>query len=158
LIFGLLLLALIYFKVSAVVAFFSRWLNTHHWLYLVESLQKFNASFLAKILLVSSLRYGVFLLQYMAMFSLFQVNLSPGVVISAMSVVFLALAIIPSIALMEVGLRGEVSLRLIGLFSANSLGIGLTSVTVWFMNLILPALLGTLFLLNVKLLSKNEEA
>jgi hypothetical protein len=155
--FAAALIAFAYFKVSAVVALFSRWLRIHHFLYLVESLQKFNASFLARILLISSLRYSVFLLQYIAMFTLFGVDVGPGVAISVMSVVFLALAVIPSIALMEVGLRGEVSLRLVGLFSANSLGIGLTSVTIWFINLILPALLGTLFLLNVKLLSKNEE-
>jgi hypothetical protein len=148
---------LVYYKVSAVVGLFSRWLRNHHFLYLVESLQKFNGSFLSKILLLSSLRYGVFLLQYMAMFYLFGVNMSPGVAMSVMSVVFLALAVIPSIALIEVGLRGEVSLRLVGLFSANSLGIGLTSVTIWFLNLVLPALIGTLLLLNVKLLSKNEE-
>lgn len=157
LVFGALFIALVYFKVSAVVSFFSRWLRLHHWLYLVESLQKFNASFLLKILLVSSLRYGVFLLQYMAVFALFGVNIGAGVVISVMSVVFLSLAVIPSIALVEVGLRGEVSLRLVGLFSANSLGIGLTSVTIWFINLILPALIGTLFLLNIKLFSKNDE-
>lgn len=152
------LLLLVYFNVGAVVALFSRWLRQHHWLYLVESLQKFNASFLSKLLFLSSLRYGVFLIQYALMFALFEVNISPGVVISVMGVVFLALAVIPSIALMEVGLRGEVSLRLVGLFSANSLGIGLTTVTVWFINLILPALIGTLFLLNIKLLSKNEDA
>ncbi|WP_121353838.1 lysylphosphatidylglycerol synthase domain-containing protein [Flavisolibacter nicotianae] len=161
LVYGLLgatgLLAFAYFNVSAVVAFFSRWLSLHHLLYLVESLQKFNASFLARILLISSLRYVVFLLQYLAMFSLFGVAIAPGIAVSVMSVVFLALAVIPSIALVEVGLRGEVSLRLLGIFSANSLGIGLTSVTIWFINLIVPALLGTLFLLNVKLLSKNEE-
>jgi hypothetical protein len=161
LLYGLLFVAfvtsLVYFKVSAVVAFFSRWLSSHHFLYLVESLQKFNGSFLSKILLLSSIRYAVFLAQYMAMFYLFGVNMPPAIVIWVMSVVFLTLAVIPSIALIEVGLRGEVSLRLVGLFSANSLGIGLTSVTIWFMNLILPALIGTLLLLNIKLLSKNEE-
>ena len=159
--YGLLLvsgfLAIVYFKVSAVVALFSRWLSLHHLLYLVESLQKFNGSFLLNILLISSLRYSVFLLQYMAMFALFGVDILPGVAISVMSVVFLALAVIPSIALVEVGLRGEVSLRLLGLFSANSLGIGFTSVTIWAINLVLPALIGTLFLLNVKLFAKNGE-
>ena len=157
LIFITFLLALFYFNVSAVVAFFSKWLRTHRYLYLVEALQKFNASFLSKILLLSFIRYGVFLLQYIAVYYLFQVNSAPGSIVAVMSVVFLALAIIPSIALLEVGLRGEVSLRLVGLFSANSLGIGLTSVTIWFINLILPALLGTLFLLNIKLLLKNEK-
>jgi hypothetical protein len=152
-----LLLTLVYFKVSAVVGLFSRWLSAHHYLYLVESLQKFNGSFLLKILLLSSLRYAVFMAQYTAVFYLFEVNMALVVVVAAMSVVFLALAVIPSIALIEVGLRGEVSLRLVGLFSANSLGIGLTSVTVWFINLIVPALIGTVLLLNLKLLSKNEE-
>jgi hypothetical protein len=157
LLFAACLLTLVYFKVSAVVALFSRWLSTHHYLYLVESLQKFNGSFLLKILLLSSLRYAVFMAQYMAVFYLFQVNMAPVVVVSVMSVVFLALAVIPSIALIEVGLRGEISLRLVGLFSANGLGIGLTSVTIWFVNLIVPALIGTVLLLNLKLLSKNEE-
>lgn len=157
LLFVAFLLTLVYFKVSAVVALLSRWLNTHHYLYLVESLQKFNGSFLLKILLLSSLRYAVFMAQYGAVFYLFQVAMAPEVMISVMSVVFLTLAIIPSIALIEVGLRGEISLRLVGLFSANGLGIGLTSVTIWFINLIVPALIGTVLLLNLKLLSKNEE-
>lgn len=151
-------IAFFYFNVSAVVGFFSRWLTNHHFLYLVEALKNFNAAFLAKILLLSSMRYGVFLLQYILLFQFFGVKVAALVVAPVMSVVFLALAVIPSIALLEVGLRGEVSLRLMGLFSANSLGIGVTSVTVWFLNLVLPAIAGALFLLNVKLLSKNDEA
>jgi hypothetical protein len=99
----------------------------------------------------------VFLLQYIAVFYLFHVEVSAIIIMQVMSVVFLAFAVIPSIALLEVGLRGEVSLRLMGLFSINSLGIGLTSVTIWFINLIVPALIGTLLLLNIKLLSKNEK-
>lgn len=156
LLFIFCLLLLFYFKVSTMVAFFSRWLRSHRWLYLVESLQNFNASFLIKIFLLSSIRYGVFLAQYIAVFYLFHVDVSPVIIMNVMSVVFLSLAVIPSIALLEVGFRGEVSLRLMGLFSANSLGIGLTSVTIWAMNLILPALIGTLLLLNIKLLSKND--
>jgi hypothetical protein len=149
-------IALFYFYVSAVIGFFKRWLSNHHYLYLVESLQNFNVSFLAKIFFLSSIRYGVFLLQYILLFHFFNVDVSAITIAPVMSVVFLALAIIPSIALIEVGLRGEVTLRLMGLFSMNSLGIGLTSVTIWFINLIIPAIIGTLFLLNVKLLSKDE--
>ena len=95
------------------------------------------------------------MLQYMVMFYFFHVQVAAAIIVPVMSVVFLALAIIPSIALVEVGLRGEVTLRLMGLFSVNTLGIGLTSVTIWFINLILPAIIGTLFLWNIKLLSKN---
>jgi hypothetical protein len=154
--FTLALLTLFYFKVGSVVHFFSRWLNSHHWLYLVESLQNFNAAFLVKIFLLSSVRYGVFMAQYIAVFYLFDVDVSAINILAVMSVVFVSLAAIPSIALLDVGLRGEVSLRLMGFFSQNSLGIGLTSATIWTLNLILPALIGTLLLLNVKLLQKNE--
>ncbi len=157
LMFTFLVLTLFYFKVKTVIFFFSRWLNNHHYLYLVESLQNFNAAFLFKLFFLSSIRYSVFVLQYIAVFYLFQVDVSAILIMQVMSVVFLALAIIPSIALLEVGFRGEVSLQLMGLFSANSLGIGLTSVTIWAMNLVLPAFIGTLLLLNVKLLSKNEK-
>ncbi len=158
--YGLLLVlmgtALFYFNVGLVVRFFNRWLSNHHFLYLVESLKNFNAAFLLRLLLLSSIRYGVFLLQYIILFHFFGVDVSALTIVPVMSVVFLALAVIPSIALLEVGLRGEISLKLMGLFSANSLGIGLTSVTVWFLNLIVPAVAGALLLVNVKLLSKNN--
>ncbi|HZH65880.1 MAG TPA: hypothetical protein VEY10_13380, partial [Flavisolibacter sp.] len=123
---------------------------------LVDSLQNFNAAFLLKIFLLSSVRYGVFLLQYIALFYFFGIDVAAISIVTVMSVVFLSLAVIPSIALLEVGLRGQVSLELMGMFSTNSLGIGLTSVTIWAINLVLPALVGTLLLINIKLLSKND--
>lgn len=161
LLYGLLFLlaglALFYFNVSVVVRFFNPWLSSHHWLYLVEALKNFNAFFLFRLAILSSVRYGVFLLQYIILFHFFNVDVSALTIVPVMSVVFLALAIVPSIALLEVGLRGEISLKLMGLFSANSLGIGLTSATVWAINLVLPAVAGTLFLLNLKAFSKNGE-
>jgi hypothetical protein len=156
LLFVFAVLVLFYFNVSAVVVFFSRWLRSHRYLYLVDSLQNFNAAFLLKIFLLSSVRYGVFLLQYIALFYFFGIDVAAISIVTVMSVVFLSLAVIPSIALLEVGLRGQVSLELMGMFSTNSLGIGLTSVTIWAINLVLPALVGTLLLVNIKLLSKND--
>jgi ABC-type transport system involved in cytochrome c biogenesis permease subunit len=119
-------------------------------------LGRFNKQFLFQLIFLSFLRYVIFLLQYFLLFALFNVDVSVVVIASVMSVVFLAMSVIPSIALVEIGLRGEVSLKLMGIFSANSLGIGLTTVSVWFMNLIIPAILGSLLLLNIKLIRKNE--
>jgi hypothetical protein len=78
----------------------------------------------------------------------------------AVSVTFLILAVIPTIALFtDLSLRGQVSLKLIGLFSGNNLGIGFTSVTIWFVNLIIPALAGSLLILGIKRIFKytNDE-
>ncbi len=68
---------------------------------------------------------------------------------------FLALAVIPSITLVELGVRGEISLQLIGIFAANNLGILLTSISIWFMNLIMPALAGSVLMLSIKVFKRK---
>jgi hypothetical protein len=58
---------------------------------------------------------------------------------------------IPTIALVELGLRGEVSLKILMIYSTNVLGIGLTSATIWFINLVIPAIAGSLLILSVRI-------
>lgn len=151
-----LIMALIYFNVSGTVNLFNRWIKNRKYVYLVEALQNFHSRLLLQLLFLSFLRYLVFIIQYLFIFYLFEVNVSAGTVAMVMSVVFLSMAVIPSIALVEVWLRGEISIKLMGLFSLNTLGIGLTSVTVWFINLILPAIIGSLLILNLRVFKKNE--
>jgi len=152
--YGLVILVavmlLIYFNVAGTVNLFNRWIRNEKYVYLVESLRKFHRVLLIQILLLSFLRYLIFVIQYILVFHLFEVNVAAGTIATVMSVVFLAMAVIPSIALVEVWLRGEISIKLMGLFSLNMLGIGFTSVTVWFINLILPAIAGSLLLLSLR--------
>lgn len=151
------IMLLMYFNVAGLVMVFRRWIRNKKYNYLVEALQNFHTRLLWQLLLLSLLRYLVFVVQYIFIFYLFQVEVSAATIAITMSVVFLAMAVVPSIALVEVWLRGELSIKLIGIFSANSLGIGFTSVTVWFINLILPAIIGSLLLLNLRIFKKNEE-
>ncbi|MGV3527685.1 MAG: lysylphosphatidylglycerol synthase domain-containing protein [Flavisolibacter sp.] len=152
----LLIFLWIYFNVDVFVTRIRKWFGENKYLYLVESLSNFNGRFLIHIIIISFLRYGVFLAQYILVFYFFHLEVSPEKMVLVTNVIFLAMAVIPSIALVEIGLRGEVSLKLMGMFSANTLAIGLASVTIWFLNLILPAVIGSLLLLNLKLLKKNE--
>ena len=92
------------------------------------------------------------------MFSLFNIDQSVVVVWSVVSVLFLVLAVVPTIALVEIGLRGEISLRLMGIFTTNSLGVSLTSVTIWFVNLVLPAVAGSILILGIKVFKRKNEA
>jgi Lysylphosphatidylglycerol synthase TM region len=159
-VYGLVILGgvmlLIYFNVAGSVNLFNRWIRNQKYVYLVEALRKFHTVLLLQILLLSFLRYLVFVIQYILVFHLFEVNIPAATIATVMSVVFLAMAVIPSIALVEVWLRGEISIKLMGLFSLNTLGIGFTSVTVWFINLILPAIAGSLLLLSLRVF-KNDD-
>jgi hypothetical protein len=154
---GLLVLTVIYFKIAVIEKFFERQVKNSRYLYLIESLRTFNVQLLWHILLLSFLRYLVFLLQYFLMFSLFNIDLPFVLVWSVVSILFLVLAVVPTIALVEVGLRGEVSLRLMGMFTGNSLGISLTSITIWFINLVLPALVGSVLILGIKVFKRKNE-
>jgi hypothetical protein len=75
----------------------------------------------------------------------------------AVSVIFLVLAIIPTFAIAELGVRGKVSLKLIELFSTNSLGISIATVTIWIINLVLPAIAGSLLILSIKIFKNRNE-
>jgi hypothetical protein len=157
--FGLaiLLLTLIYFRIAFLERLFERWIKNSQYLYLIESLRTFNVQLLVRLWLLSFLRYLVFLVQYFLLFSLFDINLPAIIVWSVVSVLFLILAIVPSIALVEVGLRGEISLRLMAMFTSNGLGVGLTTVTIWFINLVLPAIVGSVLFLGIKVFNRKNE-
>jgi hypothetical protein len=124
------------------------------WLYLTQAINAFGMQRLSKLLLLSLARYIVFAIQYVLLFRLFEVHVTASALFWMMSVVFLVLAAIPSIALADLGVRGEVSLQLIGLLSSNSLGILLTSVAAWFINLIIPALAGSLLVVGLRVFKR----
>jgi len=151
------LVTLLYFNVSGVVNLYRRWIRLPKHLYLVEALEQFDVQLLIRILLLSSLRYIVFLAQYLLIFRLCEVTIDAALLCWLMSVVFLAMAVIPSIALLELGLRGEISLKLIGIYTTNTLGITITTISIWFINLVLPAIIGSLLMLSVKVFNRKDE-
>ncbi|MGZ8560945.1 MAG: lysylphosphatidylglycerol synthase domain-containing protein [Flavisolibacter sp.] len=148
--------SILYFNVAVVVKLFKRWIREERFIYLVDALRLFDGSLLLQLLLLSSIRYMIFITQYILLFYLFEVNVDAATLMTVMSVVFLAMAMIPSIALVEVGLRNEISIQLVGMFSTNLLGISFTSVTIWFMNLVLPAIIGSILILNLRVFNKKN--
>jgi hypothetical protein len=123
-------------------------------LYLFQALGKVDATMLLKLLSLSVLRFLVFTVQYYLLFRLFDVPVDWWQSFWAVSVMFLVLAIIPTVALLEVIQRSTVALQVFRLLTTNELGVGLTTVTIWFINLIIPALIGSLLILSIKILRK----
>ena len=155
--FVLLLLTVFYFRLSWIITWIDRLPGIRKYAWLLKGLEDFNATLMLQILSLSALRFLVFLIQYYLLFRLYNVDVSWWQGLWAVSVSFLVMAVIPTIALFtDLSLRGQVSLKLIGLFSGNNLGIGLVSVSIWFVNLIIPALAGSLLILSIKRIFKNN--
>jgi hypothetical protein len=153
----ILILTLFYFGVRHMGKWIEKWFSNSRFLHLIQSLRTFNVQLLLFLLLLSFLRYIVFIGQYFLLFSLFEVHVPALVVWCVMSLVFLTMAVIPTVALVEIGLKGKVSLQLMGLFTVNGLGVVLTSVTIWFINLIVPALAGSVLILSIKVFKRKIE-
>ena len=155
----LVILTVFYFRLSWLVKWIDRLPGSKKYAWLIETLEKFDATLLLQIMSLSTLRFIVFIVQYYLLFRLFDVDVSLWESWWVVSVSFLVMAVIPTIALFtDLGLRGTVSLMLLGLFSQNSLGISLTAVSIWFINLIIPALAGSLLILSIKKIFKNNSA
>lgn len=110
---------------------------------------------LLKLLALSIIRYSVFLVQYILVFRFLEIDINLPELLASTSVMFLILAMIPTIALAELGVRGKVSLFVYGLFSSNSIEILVATALIWFINIIFPAIAGSFMLLGVKLFKKT---
>ena len=117
----------------------------------------FNATLLLQLLSLSAVRFGVFIVQYYLLFRLFDVHILWWQAFWTISVSFLVLAIIPTIAIIELFQRRMIVKTIVGLYSTNELGITLTTAGIWFINLIVPAIIGSLLILSIKKIFGNKE-
>ncbi len=153
-----ILLLLFYFRLSWVIKIIDKlpWVKKFSWA--IEAIEYLSATLLLKFLSLSLIRFIIFSTQYILLFKLYHVDVNIVECWMGISVMFLVMAIIPTIALFtDMGLKNELSIRLIGLFSNNHLGISLASLSIWLINLIFPALLGSLFVLGLKNIIKSKK-
>lgn len=111
---------------------------------------------LASVLLLSYLRYAVFSIQFFLLLRVFDVDVSflPAMMMISMS--YLVMTIIPTIAITDFGVRGSVALYFIGMLSINEPGILSASFVLWLINLALPTIIGTFFVFNLNFFRQDK--
>jgi uncharacterized membrane protein YbhN (UPF0104 family) len=151
-------LLLFYFRLSWLIKWVDRLPGTNRFTYLVKALEDFDAGLLFRLLLLSAIRFAVFIVQYYLLFHLFAVDVGWWNIFWAVSVSFLVMAVIPTIAIVELVQRGKVMTTIMALYTTNDLGVGFTTAGIWLINLVLPAFVGSLLILGMrKLIKKKEE-
>ncbi|MCW3109549.1 MAG: hypothetical protein JWQ09_4055 [Segetibacter sp.] len=141
----------VYFELSWLVRLLEKIPFVARYSFFIQKLEDFRWQELLKVLLISIVRYSVFVVQYLLLLQVFNVGINVVTAFWLITVMFLALAVVPTIALAELGVRGKISIFLFGVFSANTVGIVFTASAIWLINLVVPALAGSLFLLGIKL-------
>jgi hypothetical protein len=145
-------LTFIYFGLSRIVNLVMKIPLARKYKTYINVLENFDTRSLVLILFLSFGRYIVFMAQYCLVFPVFGMNAGIWQVTGGMSVVFLVMAVVPTVTfLTELGLRWEASIQVLELYSANTVGIFAASFAIWLINLIIPALIGSLLIVSIKL-------
>lgn len=116
----------------------------------IDAFTHYSRSELTSLLLLSLVRFGVFNLQYFLLLHFFDVSISAIDAFPALAAIFIVQAFAPSIILIEMGVRGATALFFLGLFSSNSSGILLAAYTLWIINIMLPGMMGSFYILKLK--------
>lgn len=118
----------------------------------INVLETFEAKVLLRLLSISFFRYIIFVLQYIFMLQLLHVEENVWTGFWLITVMFWILAIIPSVAVADLGIRGTIA-RTLFIYGNNTNTIGILTCTfgIWFVNLFIPAVIGSLLILGIKI-------
>jgi len=97
-------------------------------------------------LFISGSRHWVFSLQMLLLLLFFDGNAPVVLAFAVVLTAFFLQTLIPSVALLELGVRGAVMIWLCQLTGINELGALAATLALWCINLLFPAICGTLFL------------
>lgn len=145
-----LVLLLLFFRISTVSNRLSFIFSHPRFTSWMKGPAQFHRYQLFRLLVLSLLRYFIFLLQYGAALTAFMVLLNPLDWIAGVCFTFLVLSMAPNFAVAELGVRGLVSVWVLGFFTTNKAGVLLATCSVWFVNLMIPAAMGALLLIGVQ--------
>ncbi len=110
----------------------------------------YNIKELTKVLSFSALRYMVFSFQYFLLFQAFGIELGLTEGIILIFSIFFMQTIIPSIAIVELGIRGKVALYFMAFVNANPISVLSAALLLWGINLLVPALIGAIIIFGLK--------
>jgi uncharacterized membrane protein YbhN (UPF0104 family) len=157
-------LILLYFNVKLFEPVLRKF-TLKRWIKLREHLKVFaaySAKELAVVLALSFARYTVFVIQFYLLLKLFSVPVSLAEGAMIIACIYFLMAAVPTVAFSEPGIRGTLAWFFFDLFYAGNYLIGDTAAVgsvsaasvIWLVNLVIPALAGGIFVLQLKFFRK----
>lgn len=141
----------VYFNTAKIILWMKRKLKYRKMLRFISFVSGYSKKELFRIFLLSFLRYLVFGLQFMFILRFFNVQIPFGQMFTGIALVYLILAVVPTVALTEVGVRGSVALFILGAFTPLTAQIVMSTALLWIINLALPALVGAFCIIRFKI-------
>ncbi len=148
-------LLLLFYNVDLIIPFIKRASHVfglEKWSNHFEILRNFDRKILNGVLAYAFLRYVVYAFQYFLLLKFFGVEVPFFLGMAGIATIFLLQTSIPLPPLMGLLVRGEIALYIWGSFCTYELNILAATFSLWVINLIIPALIGMVFIVNTNVI------
>ena len=151
LLFGaLLLLFIILFLVKKIT------IKGHSIEKLIHRINEIPKSIHQKNMVLAIGRFMVFSHQYYFLFLGFDVDLPYLTVIATITSVYFLASSLPTFQFLDFAVKGSVAVYFFGILGVNEWIVIFVTTLMWFLNVVLPVIIGTYFVLNFKIISPSE--
>ncbi|WP_394776358.1 hypothetical protein [Flavobacterium sp.] len=103
-----------------------------------------------KNIVLGTLRYLVFSHQYYFLFLAFDVHLPYFTLIATIAVVYFLASSLPTFQFLDFAVKGSVAIYFFGILGVNEWIVVFISTLMWFLNVVLPVIIGAYYVLNFK--------
>jgi hypothetical protein len=122
----------------------ARLIGTTGWQRNFAAVSEYNYLRLTEVAVLSCIRYMVFTIQFYLVLKIFGIVLPFMIAVQLIAIIFLVMAVVPTMALLEITVRGSVALYVLAPYTADSMGVLAASTLLWLINLAVPAGMGAL--------------
>ncbi|RXR17894.1 hypothetical protein EQG63_10450 [Flavobacterium amnicola] len=117
---------------------------------LIHKVNELPKSVHQKNILLGVLRYLTFSHQYYFLFLLFDVQIPYLVLIATITSVYFLASSLPTFQFLDFAVKGSVAVYFFGLLGVNEWIVVFISTLMWFLNTVIPVVIGSYFVLNFK--------
>ncbi len=149
------ILLLFYLRLGWLVRVMEKVPTLHKIVRHISVLDEFNNRQLLQVLSLSFIRYFVFVSQYVLLLQIMEVNIPAGLCFCLMTVFYLVMAVAPTFGFIDLPVRLTASWSILKLYTINEVGVGAATLGIWLINLVVPAIIGSLLILSIKIVKEK---
>lgn len=125
---------------------------------LLDKINEIPKNIHRKNFILGMCRYLVFSHQYYFLFLAFDVNLSYTTLMATITTVYFLASVIPSFQFLDFALKGSLAVYFFGILGVNEWVVVFVTTLMWFLNIVLPVIIGSYFVLIFKIAPEETTA
>jgi uncharacterized membrane protein YbhN (UPF0104 family) len=144
-----ILFVLIFIYHNTILRVLEKWKLFQKLIFYFEVIKTYSFQELNYVLLLSFVRYLVFCAQFVLILIAFGIALPWWLMLAGVAFIFFVKSVIPTF--LDLGVRETAAVIFFGVFSSDHQNIVFASLTLWLLNLVLPAIIGLFLIFRMKL-------